>query len=1079
MRDSHHPVTIKTSAPSLDGVIERPRLIDALVALPTAAKWLQAPSGTGKSTLAASYARSRKKPLLWYRLDERDNDPAFFYVEFAQAVRAQLRLTRQLPKFSSDDHERQQEFAQRFAAALSEQLAKPALLVLDDAHRVTNEEMQRALAAIVAVAASGNELLFVSQSAAPVGFFDAISARQLGLLNDADLRFDTDECKAMTASLRVGDAQSESISALTGGHAGALVLACELFRGTDPKSALGVATAERIHSHLLSKLIERMPEQRRELLLQTSFVTQLTRPVAEKLAGIDAARELDPLVESGLLRRVGADESEVFEAHGLVRQGMQALVRARYGEGEVRALAEHTATVLVSNNSREAAFELLTEIKSTLRAIEQLAHLAPRYAAQGQVDLLLASIAKLPAGEVERDPWLCFWTGQALLRVNEEQARVWLGHSYAAFEAVGDSSGMRLAAANVVTAFGLECGDFRDLDLWIERHTRAGGDTPVEANQQFETSLLMGIMCAAFVAGRYPPQIQSDVLVARMRLLLDVEQAWLSDDQRVQAARTLIEHGMVFSSFELARSSVLATRSLVEESKGGALHRGRWLIAAAYSYFQRDDTTECLAYLEEARSLAEQSNSARLSFELGFALSDYWMKARDLQRAADEMQLLEPVAEQAPPAQRAQYARMRARLLLLQERLAEGLRWTEEARRMAVPAGYSGANLRVFDFDLVNALAANDRLADAIDLLRRQEFEPREIRIAVENCLRFLHEGATNVQLLRTGLQAATQSGFTNLFERAPIPLARVCEAALANDIETDFVSSLISLKRLKPPLLAGPHWPWQVHVRTLGGFRLDIGGKRYRPTHKAQDKPLELLKLLVTCEALGRRSAEKMWLAERLWPDAEAENARKSLDMTVGRLRRLLRSDDTVLSIEGRLELSSDLVWTDVQPLLNALSQTRIRHDQHVAGKPSSGSDAATAITGLLQHYSGSYLAGEEGPPWLLAGREAIAAAVRQALVTADLVLDGSADELLIPAIEKALAADPTSEDLARALMRAHLRGGHKSEALRVYRRLREMLSLLLGVAPSKESEHIRNLAYTADPAIEKATSSAAGSQP
>ena len=107
------------------------------------------------------------------------------------------------------------------------------------------------------------------------------------------------------------------------------------------------------------------------------------------------------------------------------------------------------------------------------------------------------------------------WTGQALLRVNERaQARVWLGHSYTAFEAVGDSSGMRLAAANVVTAFGLECGDLRDLDLWIERHTRAGGDTPVEANEQFETSLLMGIMCAAFVAGRYPPQIQSDVFVA-------------------------------------------------------------------------------------------------------------------------------------------------------------------------------------------------------------------------------------------------------------------------------------------------------------------------------------------------------------------------------------------------------------------------------------------------------------------------------------------------------------------------------------------------------------------------------------
>ncbi len=1079
MRDLPHPTTIKTSAPSLEGVIERPRLVSALAQLSADAKWLQSPSGTGKSTLAASYACSRSKRLAWYRVDERDNDPAFFYEEFAYTVSAQLRLTDALPKFAADDHDRQQTFARRFFTSLAEQIDEGALIVFDDMHRLTAEPMLSSLTELIGLTGERIELLFVSQATAPTAFFDAIAARRLALLNDADLRFDADECKAMTAALRIDGAQCEHIAALTGGHAGALVLACELLRATDARSALGVETVERIHSHLLSKLIDRMPEPRRELLVQTAFVTQLTRPIAKTLAGSAAAAELDALVDSGLLRRAGADETAMFEAHGLVRQGMQALARSQFGQTASRAMAELTASVLIDHDQPDAAFALLAEIESTARAIEQLAHMAERYAAQGQVDLLLASIAKLPPAEIERNPWLCFWTGQALLRVNEEQARVWLGHSYTAFEAVGDSSGMRLAAANVVTAFGLECGDFRELDLWIERHTRAGGDTPVETNGRFETSLLMGIMCAAFVAGRYPQQIQSDALVTRMRLLLDVENAWLSDDQRVQAARTLIEHGMVFSSFELARSSVLSTRSLVDGSKGSALHRGRWLIAAAYSYFQRDDTTECLTYLEEARVLAQQSNSFRLSFELGFALSHYWMKSYDLQRAADELQRLESVAEEAPPAQRAQYARMRARLFLMQERLAEGLRWTEEARRMAIPAGYSGANLRVFDFDLVNALAANDRLAEAIDLVSGHEFEPREIRIAVENCLRFLHEPEADTQLLRTGLQAAAQSGFTNLLELAPIPLARVCEAALANDVETDFVLHLILLKRLKPPLLAGPHWPWQVHVRTLGGFRLDIGGKRYRPTHKAQDKPLELLKLLVTCEALGRRSAEKMWLAERLWPDAEAENARKSLDMTVGRLRRLLCSDDAVLSIEGRLELSRALVWTDVQPLLNALSQTRIRRDEYVAGRPSLQSETAATIAGVLAHYAGSYLAGEEGPPWLLAGREAIAAAVRHALVSADTILGGSADDLLIPAMEKALAADPTSEDLARALMRAHLRGGHNSEALRVYRRLREMLSLLLGVAPSKESEHIRNLAYTADSPIEKAKSSAAGSQP
>jgi DNA-binding SARP family transcriptional activator len=194
--------------------------------------------------------------------------------------------------------------------------------------------------------------------------------------------------------------------------------------------------------------------------------------------------------------------------------------------------------------------------------------------------------------------------------------------------------------------------------------------------------------------------------------------------------------------------------------------------------------------------------------------------------------------------------------------------------------------------------------------------------------------------------------------------------------------------------------------------------------------------------------------------------------------LRNLLRSEDTVLSIEGRLELSDDLVWTDVRPLLYALSHTRVRRDEHIAGKGAAQGEAAATITGLLEHYSGPFLAGEEGPPWLLAGREAITAAVRQALVTADTILDGSADDLLIPAMEKALTADPTSEDLARALMRAYLRRGHNSEALRVYRRLREMLSVLLGVAPSKESEHIRDRAY-ADSNTAEAVKLTAVSQP
>jgi LuxR family maltose regulon positive regulatory protein len=1061
MRDSSYPLTIKTTAPSLVGVIERPRLVNALAELPAAAKWLQSPSGSGKSTLAANFSRSRNKPFAWYRLDERDNDSAFFYQEFTQALAPLLNSTA-LPKFSGDDHDRHQAFSQRFASALITHLKKPVLIVLDDAQRLASSDMQRALAALIAVAVNGSELLFVSESSPPTAFFDAIAARHLALLNDADLRFDVDECKAMTAGLRSDDSQSDSIAALTGGHAGALVLACELLRGSDPKSALGLATVNRIHSHLLSKLLDGMPPQRRELLLQTAFVNQLTRPSAESLAGADAAHELDALVDSGLLRRVGVGKSEVFEAHGLVRQGTKALAHSRFGKGMARALAELTATILVDNDQREAAFELLIEVESRARAISLLEELAERYAARGHADLLLSSNAKLPPEDIGGNAWVCFWTGQALLAVNEEEARKWFENAHFAFKRSGNTDGMRLAAASVVTAFALETGDLRDVDKWIELHRNAGGETPVAAGEPYETTLIMGVACAAFFTAGYPSQIDADALIARLQELFNTEQAWFSDDQRVQAARILIEQGHVFMKYELAQTAVIATRSLIDQRVGSDLQRGRWLITAAYTYFDQNLTARSLACLNEARTIAETSQSSRLAFELGLAFVGHWMKCSDLPKAEDELRRLETVATAAPPAQRAEHARLMTRLLLLQGQYPEGLRYAQEAKRLAIPAGFSGTNLRAFDIELVYALAANDRLADAIELIRVHDYEPHQTRLAIEHCLRFLIGGKSDLQLLREGLRNAAEVGFVHLLDRARGQLVQICEAALASGVETDFVHRLILTKELRPPPLAGPHWPWPVKIKTLGGFQLSIEGQRYEPAHKAQEKPLELLKLLVTCQALGRSSPEKGWICERLWPDSEPERARKSLDMTIGRLRRLLRSDETVILNEGRLQLSPLHVWTDIGSLQRALSQTRTKRDDYVARK--TAQELGVSIAAMLVHYNGPFMAEEEGPPWLLAGREAVAAAVRHALISADALLGGQADEALIPALEKALSADPTSEDIARLLMRTHLRQGHHGEAIRVYRRLRDMLSLLLAVSPSADTEHLREQAYAAE---------------
>jgi DNA-binding SARP family transcriptional activator len=247
------------------------------------------------------------------------------------------------------------------------------------------------------------------------------------------------------------------------------------------------------------------------------------------------------------------------------------------------------------------------------------------------------------------------------------------------------------------------------------------------------------------------------------------------------------------------------------------------------------------------------------------------------------------------------------------------------------------------------------------------------------------------------------------------------------------------------------------VQVRTLGGFELTIAGKRYRPPHKTQDKPLDLLKLLVVCQALGRTSVDRNWVAERLWPDADAANARKSLEMALSRLRKLLRDEQAVMLTEGRLMLSPVRVWTDIAPLLAALRHAGTRRDEHARGVELPSRQALADIVAVLEHYRGAFLPDEEDAPWLIAGREAVAGVVRSALLIAEAVLEGREDERLLEALERAFAVDPASEDLARALMRVHSRKGRHAEVVRVYRRVREMLSILYGLAPSTETERLK----------------------
>ncbi len=234
--------------------------------------------------------------------------------------------------------------------------------------------------------------------------------------------------------MRLAHPDGHALSALTGGHAAALVLACELLRGTAASPVDGHSVVDQIHLHLLDRMLDAAPAPRRDLLERTAFAPHITPALAIELAGEEAAAELEPLAARGLLRRIASDGGPIYEAHGLVRRGMQTLLRKRRGDTEAQQIALATAAALERHGAHEDAFALLIECGALEAAAPVLETLAERYARNGQAALLSRSLAQLPASVAGHNPWLCFWAGQALLGVDEEAARGWFERSYVGFE---------------------------------------------------------------------------------------------------------------------------------------------------------------------------------------------------------------------------------------------------------------------------------------------------------------------------------------------------------------------------------------------------------------------------------------------------------------------------------------------------------------------------------------------------------------------------------------------------------------------------------------------------------------------
>jgi DNA-binding SARP family transcriptional activator len=101
--------------------------------------------------------------------------------------------------------------------------------------------------------------------------------------------------------------------------------------------------------------------------------------------------------------------------------------------------------------------------------------------------------------------------------------------------------------------------------------------------------------------------------------------------------------------------------------------------------------------------------------------------------------------------------------------------------------------------------------------------------------------------------------------------------------------------------------------------------------------------------------------------------------------------------------------------------------------------------------------LLGSDESPWLAKPRDSLRARVVRTLTDVAQKLEREGDfESAIHVYRRALEADNLAEPLYRGLMRALAATGDHAEAMNAFRRCRELLSIVLGVKPSAETERL-----------------------